>query len=334
MAAKQSPKSPIFIVGPHRAGSTLWHNLLAICPGILRLTDPRFLGRPGQRDFQFFLDTQARDLSTAEDVDKMVELCFSKKRIPGLEGAFWRFEGIAAADDPELRREVSRKLQQSDRSLGTIARTIIEELTRFSGYDRACVKFPVDVARTQVLLEWFPDCKIVHITRDPRALAMSKSNDPSGTAIKLVEHPRLAWFIRKSAIWFTIAQYRMTAELHRRLKSLPNYRLFRYEDLLFDPETTLRELCSFIEIGFSEAMLEPQGGRHDHQPSSLTGKRQKGFEPEAAVRWCRVISLVDNIIISQSTKGSMRKLGYAPKTHPIFQKTSASARSASLQNSI
>ena len=119
---------------------------------------------------------------------------------------------------------------------------------------------------------------------------MSKTNDPSGTAIKVVEHPRLGWFIRKAAVWFAIAQYRQTAKIHKQLKSLANYRLFRYEDLLFDPEETLRELCSFIEVPFSEAMLEPQSGRHDHQPSSLTGKRKRAFDPEAATRWRDVIS--------------------------------------------
>ncbi len=319
---------PIFIVGPHRSGSTLWHNLLAICPGILRLSDPRFLGRRGQRDFKFFLHSQARDLSSAEDVETMVELCFSKKSIAGLEGAFWRFEGIGVVDEPALRREVSRKIQESDRSLGAIVSAIINGITRVSGYERACVKFPVDVTRTPELLKWFPDCKVIHITRDPRALAMSKTNDPSGTAIKVVEHPRLGWAIRKAAVWFVCAQYRQTAKIHKQLKQLSNYRLFRYEDLLFDPEETLRELCSFIDVPFSEAMLEPQSGRHDHQPSSLTGKRKKAFDPEAATRWRDVISPVDNLIISALTKGSMKELGYNPATHPIFQKNQSSEKAA------
>jgi hypothetical protein len=331
--AQGTVKDPIFIVGPHRSGSTLWHNLVAIGPGILRLTDPRFLGRPGQRDFQFFLETQAPDLSAAEDVDKMVELCFSKKNIAGLESTLWEFKGVPAADNPEVRKEVSRKIQESDRSLGAIARIIIEEITRFSGYDQACVKFPVDVTRTPELLNWFPSCKIVHITRDPRALAMSKTNDPSGTALKVVEHPRLAWLIRKGAIWFNIVLYRKTAKIHKKLKRLANYRLFRYEDLLFDPERTLRELCAFIEVDFTEAMLEPQSGRHDHQPSSLTGKRQKGFDPEAAVRWQKVISSLDNILISCLTRGSMRKLGYNPRTHPIFRKASRTTLVAPLSRS-
>lgn len=317
---------PIFIVGPHRSGSTFWHNLVAICPGILRLTDARFLSRPGQRDFRFFLNTQARDLSTDEDIEKMVDLCFSKKNVPGLEGAFWRFEGIQAAENPELRKEIARRIKDSDRSLGAIVKVLLTEITRFSGSDRACVKFPVDVGHIPELIEWFPDCKIIHITRDPRALAMSKSNDPSGTAIKVVEHPHFAWLIKKATVWLTIVQYRLSAKLHLRFRQLSNYRLFRYEDLLAEPERVLRELCGFIETDFTEQMLEPQKGQHEHQPSSLTGRRQKAFDPRAATRWRTVISRVDYWLITSLTRGSMRKLGYNPKTHPIFRQEDRSQR--------
>jgi hypothetical protein len=149
---------------------------------------------------------------------------------------------------------------------------------------------------------------------------MSKSNDPSGTAIKVVEHPRLAWPIRKVAVWLAIVQYRLTAKLHVQFKELGNYRLFRYEDLLAEPERVLRELCKFIEVDFTEDMLEPQKGRHEHQPSSLTGKRQKAFDATAATRWQTRISPIEKWAITLMTKGSMKKLGYAPKSHPIFQK--------------
>jgi hypothetical protein len=248
----------------------------------------------------------------------MVELCFSKKAIPGLEGAFWRFEGIEVVKNPQFKEKIAHRIKASDRSLGAIARIIIEEITAFSGCDRACVKFPVDVSHIPELIEWFPNCKVVHITRDPRALAVSKSNDPSGTALKVHEHPRLAWLIRKGAVWLTISQYRLTAEIHRRFSNTPNYGLFRYEDLLADPPATLKALCQFIEVDFTKDMLDPEKGRHEHQPSSLTGKRQKGFDPEAAIRWRKAISALDNLVIFCLTRDSMRKLGYNPNRHPIF----------------
>ena len=271
--------SPIFIVGPHRAGSTLWHNVIAMSPTIMRIAEPRFLASPGHRDFAFFLRTQAHNLSTNEGIDKVVDLCFSKKPVPGLEGAFWRFEGIEVAQDPRLKQNIAHGIKESDRSIGAIARVLIAEITALSGYARACVKFPVEVSYIPDLVRWFPDCKIVHITRDPRALAMSKTNDPSGTAITTVRHPRLAWLIKKASVWITISRYRLAARLHVRFKRMKNYRLFRYEDLLAEPEKTLRELCAFIDTEFVETMLAPQKGRHEHQPSSLTGKRQKAFDP-------------------------------------------------------
>jgi hypothetical protein len=290
-----------------------------MCPGIMRLSDPRFLSDGAHKDFRYFLQSHVGDVTVDENIDKMVELCFARKPIQGLEGVFWSFVRIEAADDPELRREISRRIKQSDRSLGMIARIFIEEITRFSGCERACVKFPVDIGHIPELLQWFPDCKIIHITRDPRALAMSKTNDPSGTAIKVREHPRLAWLIRKLSVWFVIAQYRRSARVHRRFQHLSNYKLFRYEDLLAEPEKTVRDLCKLIEVEFRQELLHPEAGVHLHQPSSLTGKQKKAFDPSAAVRWQEVIPAFDKWLITSLTKRSMRTLGYDPATHPIFR---------------
>ncbi len=201
MLLKAVVKSPIFIIGPHRSGSTLWHNLIAMCPGVMRLTDPRFLSDWRHKDFRYFLRTFVGNLSVDQNVDKMVELCLAKKNLPGLDSTFWRFVNIEAASNPDLKETISRQIKKSDRSLGAIARIFIEEITRFSDCERACVKFPVDVGHIPELLEWFPECRIVHITRDPRALAMSKTNDPSGTAIKVLQHPRTAWLIKKLSVW-------------------------------------------------------------------------------------------------------------------------------------
>lgn len=285
----------------------------------MRLTDPRFLSDWKHRDFRYFLKIQVGNLASDRNIEKMVELCFSKKEFPGLNSTFWRLKDIDAANDPALKGEIARRVKQSDRSLGAIARIFIEEITRFSGCERACVKFPVDVGHVPELLQWFPDCKIIHITRDPRAVAMSKTNDPSGTAIKIMQHPRLAWLIRKLSVWFVIAQYWRTARAHRRFRQLSNYKLFRYEDLLAEPEKTLKDLCKFIEVEFRQELLHPETGVHLHQASSLTGKQKKAFDPNAAVRWQGVISASDKWLITSLTKRSMRTLGYDPATHPIFR---------------
>lgn len=311
-------KPPIFIVGPHRSGSTLWHNLVSMCPGVMRLTDPRFLSDRAHRDFRYFLKTQIGDLSVNENVEKMVELCLSRRNLPGLDSTFWSFKSIPVADTRELKREIVSRIKASDRSLGAIARIIVEEITQWSGCEQACVKFPVDVGHISELMEWFPDCRVMHITRDPRAMAMSKSNDPYGTALRILKHPRLAWLIRKMMIGVVIANYRETARIHRRFRNVPNYRLFRYEDLLAEPEKTLRDLCAFIDVEFNADLLHPEKGQHEHQRSSITGKQRKAFDPTAAVHWQQVISPFAESVITILTRSSMRALGYDPDKHPIF----------------
>lgn len=312
-------KPPIFIVGLHRSGSTLWHNLIAMCPGVMRLTDPRFLSDWRHRDFRYFLKNRVGDLSIDQNVDEMVRVCLAKEATPGLDSTFWRFENIEAAKGPELKEAISSRIKKSDRSLGAIARIFVEEVTRFSDCERACVKFPVDVGHIPELLAWFPDCRIMHITRDPRALAMSKTNDPSGTAIKVMQHPRTAWIIKKVSVWFAITQYRRTSRLHLRFQHLNNYRLFRYEDLLAEPEKTLRDLCKFIDVEFTTDLLHPEAGIHLHQASSLTGKQKKAFDPSAAVRWQDVIPTADKWLITALTKRAMKIMEYDPDTHPIFR---------------
>jgi hypothetical protein len=249
----------------------------------------------------------------------MVELCFAKKKLPGLDSTFWRFENIKAVEDAMLKREISSRIKQSDRSLGAIAKILVEEITRFGGCARACVKFPVDIGHMPELLAWFPDCKIVHITRDPRAMAMSKTNDPSGTALRVLKHPRLAWLIRKLNVYLVIAEYRHAARIHQQFQQRSNYMLFRYEDLLAGPEKTLKKLCQFIEEDFTEDLLHPEKGVHEHQPSSLTGKQQKAFDVDAAIRWQDKIAALDKWLITILTRRSMKILGYDPATHPIFR---------------
>lgn len=312
-------KPPIFILGPHRSGSTLWHNLVAMNKGIMRLTDPRFLSPPKHKDFRFFLKTQGGDLSIDDDVDKMVKLTFKKTGIPGLDGTFWRFEGITAADDPELHKQIIQKIKESDRSLGAIAKIYIDEITKFSGYDRACVKFPTDVDNIPELINWFPNCRIMHITRDPRALAMSKTNDPSGTAIRILRHPRLAWLIQKMAVVYVAAQYRRFSKLHKKFEKYSNYKLFRYEDLLAKPEETARSLCKFIGVDFDPSILDLEKSQHEHQPSSITGRRRKSLDPTAAIRWKSAMPVSDQCLISLLTKRSMARFEYNPNTHPIFR---------------
>lgn len=309
-------ENPIFIVGLPRTGSTLWHNIISMNPEIFRLTEMLFL-TPVRKDFRYFIRKQVGNLSNDENVEKMIELIFSHEAIPGITGAFWQFKNIEVVKDSKLKNEIYYKIKESDKSLDSIFKILIEEITCFSGFSRCCIKFPVYVNYVPKLLEWYPKCKIIHIIRDPRAMAMSRKNDP-GTAIKIKKYPSLGFIIKKIMVLFVILQYIWTSKLHCKYKEFENYTLFRYEDLLVDPESVIKELCEFTEIDFFLEMIKPQKGRHEHQPSSLTGKQQRSFDVKTASRWTTAISPLEKWIITVMTKRSMKRFGYDPDNHPVY----------------
>lgn len=181
------------------------------------------------------------------------------------------------------------------------------------GYDRCCIKFPVDVPFMSKILKWYPDSKIVHITRDPRAIAVSRINYAGGNAQKnIAKYPKLEFFIKKIMMTFVILEYTIASGIHQKYK---NYSLYKYEDLLVSPRQTINNLCQFVELDFTDEMLFPKKG----QPSSITGGFSSGFNTKAGTNWKRIITPFENTFITHFTKGSMKRFAYCPQTHPLFK---------------
>lgn len=307
--------NPIFIVGLPRSGSTLWAKILEKNENILRFREMFFL-RPWRKDFRYFYRKKVGDLSINKNISKMITLIFSDKKKSGIDETFW--EDIGKLNNENLKDKLYNRIKESDRSIESIFKIIIEETTKFKGYNRCFVKFPVNFNYIPKLLQWYPQCKVLHITRDPRATAISKTNDPGGTARLIKRYSQishLSYFIKKIMIFFVIFQYNWESKVHIKCKKYQNYKLFRYEDLLLNPEKTIRELCDFSEIEFNKKMLYPGEG----EESSLTGKKRKGFDKKAASRWKKVISPFEKKIVTFFTKNSMERFGYDPICHPVFK---------------
>lgn len=271
---------PIFVVGLPRSGSTLLELTLSKSPGVLRLAEALYLS-PWKRDFRYFLRSRVGSLSKDENLRSMVEIILSEHgEIPGICGTFWRFREAKAIGEELLKQKLFARLKTSDRSLGTVFSVLLEEITRFNGCRRCCAPFPVHVSCLPELIKWFPEAKIVHITRDPRAIAISKTNDPGGTALYNQRWPYLRCFIRKAMIAFVVVQYISASRQHQRFKNYANYLLVKYEDLVLRQASELQRICEFAGIQFTEAMLEQSEDRA--QRSSITGELRTRADARAA----------------------------------------------------
>lgn len=305
--SEKESNTPIFVIGLPRSGSTLWSNVIARHEDIALFTEMHFLN-PWHKDFRYLL-RQAGDLSHDRNVHRLIEMMFGEPLAVGLRRGpyFWR--SIRELRNAGLADALSRRLLNSrNRDIGFVFRALIEEATCCRGKKRAAVKFPVYPAYMDQLSEWWPESRILHITRDPRSIAASKTNDPGGTAKLKNRYPLLRPILPFVGMSYAAFQYAWASRAHARMDGRPNYRLFMYEDLMSDPETTIRNLCEFCLLEYDDSMLHPEAG----QASSVTGQKSGGFDPSRMYGWRETLAPWQSKAIEHLSGPSMRRFGYKP----------------------
>ncbi len=115
-----------------------------------------------------------------------------------------------------------------------------------AGKPRYADKTPAYVTRIARLARLFDEARFVHLIRDGRDVALS-------VAESFERGPQTA---AQGALFWS-ARVRAGREQGRALGP-DRYLELRYEELVAEPEATLRELCRFLELDFDASMLEPE----------------------------------------------------------------------------
>jgi hypothetical protein len=139
-------------------------------------------------------------------------------------------------------------------------------------------KSPYNEAYADTIFEIWPDAKCVHILRDPR--------------------DNYASYVRKHSNWspkvFAFSWLQSTERGWRNLKKYGplRYHIIQYETLVRQPEQTLINLASFLEIDFTVGMLVPTRAGKAWRGNSMfadefhtisdksIGRYQKSLSPE------------------------------------------------------
>jgi hypothetical protein len=109
------------------------------------------------------------------------------------------------------------------------------------GKPRCGEKTPIYVKSIRKISEALPEARFVHVIRDGRDVALSIRD----RAVK--EHPIEAIAER----WV-----RRIGQARRQSKHVPHYMEVRYEQLILDTEPTLRSICEFFELPWSDDVLD------------------------------------------------------------------------------
>lgn len=272
----------IFIVGLPRTGTKLVKNILQQSPDVCcRISaETWFFGdllRFGIKSKIHQFGSMVNDRNVRKLVDYMYSGEFGR--------TYWNVLSKGGFADREWMLSKILASDRSDRSIYQIimecpiaAETDVERAKEWVVGD----KTPGHLYSVPEILAWFPDARIVHAFRDPRAIlasewrriAVSNSNNLCGS---------LAYGIRSLAvIAYVTFTWLYAVKLHCRYctRYPDNYRLSKYEDLVLKPEESVRELCEFVGIPYSEAMLNPAS-----QGSSFSQARESGFNLGAIDRW-------------------------------------------------
>jgi len=219
--------SPIFVVGAPRSGTTLLARILDSHPR-LAIADELIY-------FDILLEARSvvPELDTPERIERFFEL------LPRMDHVrYWR--GV-----DEVLAEVKRRLLDDPTpSYPLLYLLLMQVYAERQGAARFGEKTPWNVRHLDEIVALFPDARIVHMVRDPRAQVASRRKLPRSSR-DVVSHA-LKWRLDLAAAGQFARGPRATEE---------NYMELRYEDLVTDPEQMVRNLCSFIGETFDEGML-------------------------------------------------------------------------------
>jgi hypothetical protein len=273
----------IFIGGLPRTGTTLMRSLLncsdqvGISLGEARLfPSPRFFGLLKRDDFR---QTLARigDIGTETGLNKIVDFLYDSP-----QNNFW-----GVIPQQVSRADLLNKLRAAphrERALFELGMILGAE-----GKPLAGEKTPAHIYYVPELLAWFPNAKVIHTFRDPRAVYVSekrkydvKRRETQSWAGVLARQTRLIFELYASLD--IIANWLRAIRLHRKYQRLypERYIAIRYEDVVSEPEPQLRKLCDFLGIDFNEAMLQQTVLNSSFVSASET---VKGFDTSALNRW-------------------------------------------------
>jgi len=150
----------------------------------------------------------------------------------------------------------------------------------------------------------FPDAKIIHVIRDPRAVLSSWQTTTKHSTSHL-------------GVIFNCMNNFDTCKLYNELLPDTVYHSVKYEEFLLEPETQIRKICKFIGVNFEPLMVQPEkwnemfdGIYMRRGTSSHIGELQEGFDSSRINTWKNKLEEWELCLCELLLKDRMRDFNY------------------------
>lgn len=212
----------------------------------------------------------------------------------------------------KYRSEAKKSILEAAKGEDAVAayESFLRYETRYHGKCLSCEQTPRYLFFLEEILEAFPNARVINMVRDPRDVLLSQKNKWRRRFLGAANIP-LSEAFRAWANYHPYIISKLWASAVRtasRFENHPNVASIRFEDLLQEPEATVKQLCDFCGINFESGMLDiPQIG----SSSGLDRPEIRGISKERIGAWNKGGLSSFEVDICQRVAGNeMRSSGY------------------------
>ncbi|HEX5789375.1 MAG TPA: sulfotransferase [Woeseiaceae bacterium] len=294
-----SPERPgtpgiVFVTGASRSGTTMLARMLGRARDAYTLHELHYFG-----ELVPFEHTSA--VLPRERAERAVAMTLARHARD-----YW--VSGPTPEERSLAREIVDSVGAARATGDRLFAATMDRIRDMAGAAVLCEQTPRNVYYAFHLLDAFPDCRIVHVVRDPRAVLASQKRryqlrKLGGHNVPVREVVRL-WLnyhpITMVRLWRSA-----TREILR-LEGYPRVSIVRYEDLVLDAEATVRGLCDEIGLPFEREMLNvPHWGSSTVRHTSAAG-------PSAAAldKWREILDGQEVAYCDAATVAERRRFAY------------------------
>ena len=286
----------IFVTGASRSGTTLMARILAGGDQVADLRELHYLEQMVTGD-EFRSDDPV-DIAQAESL--------IRRLLAGVRDGYFRPEpATIPAEDVAAVLSLANPPTHS-----AIYRASTTFAAQQAGKAVALDQTPRNLFYIDEILERIPGAKVVCMVRDPRDVVLSQKGKwkrrSLGADIPLAEAIR-SW---SNYHPFVMAKmWRQAAVAARKAADRDAVMLVRFEDLLDEPEATVRAICTHCGIDFAETMLDvARVGSSNREDQSGA----KGIDRSRTGSWKNGLSASEIDIVEAATAPLLVESGYSP----------------------
>jgi protein-tyrosine sulfotransferase len=262
-------QAPIFILGCHKSGASLLRSLLDGHPDLFVYPhEPHFFQLAGYGVDYALRRSSAKDMPHGEMVEKMVHELQRQNAATDPSSELKNFGGYDVGTFSEAMLYAA---WNNARELFELYHGALFEALEGASPEpgtRIVEKSVEHAEYAAVLAGMFPAARFLHIVRNPYATLLGMR--------RMKIHEKKYPYMGPSAK----SLYSNVYHLFRNRKTLANYYTVRYEDLVREPERTMRLVAGFLEIPFVPKLLNPT-----YKGRTTSRKALGGIAVESLDRW-------------------------------------------------